>query len=136
MIIIDRCEKKPGVIVGARMYKLILNEDGLYVLQLGKAMGPRNQSNPIADRILDNLQAKREKAHAEKEREMMSGNLKDLIDNKKNFLITKADMQELKPGNMQYSPKLKIKSGGLKITLHFHPQDREKVEGILAYFKK
>lgn len=135
MIIIEKCEKKPGVFVGARTYRLVLNEQGLYILELGKAMGYKNESNIIADKILDKIQESREKQQAEKEKEFNTGDLDALIDKKKNFLIKKSDVKEVKLSNPDTAPKLTIKSAPLNITLHFWLEDRAKVEQVYAYLK-
>jgi hypothetical protein len=135
MIIIEKCEKKPGVFIGARTYRLVLNEQGLYILELGKAMGYRNESNFIADKILDKIQENREKQQAEKGKELDAADLDRLVDKKKNFLIKKADVKEVKISNLDTVPKLDIKSGVLNITLHFRIEDREKVEKVYEYLK-
>jgi hypothetical protein len=135
MIIIEKCEKKPGVFVGARTYRLVLNEQGLYILELGKAMGYRNESNIIADKILDKIHENREKQQAEKEKELNAADLDRLVDKKKNFLIKKTDVKEVKISNIDTVPKLDIKSGVLNITLHFWQEDRAKVEKVYEYLK-
>ena len=131
-IIIEKCEKRPGIIVGARAYKLILNDDGLYILELGKAMGHSNKSTAISDAILDKIQKKREGAHADKKEEIAKTDLNDLIDNKKNFLLTKQDIKTIKADNLEYIPKLSIKSSVMNITLHFDQADRANVEKIFT----
>lgn len=133
MIVIERAEKKPGVLVGARMYRLVLNEHGLYILELGKAMGVRNKQNVLADMILDKIEEKREQQHAEKEHELRTGNLDRVVDNKKSFLVKKTDVKEVKTSQMDYYPKLKIKSGVVNITLHFSIEDVEQVKKIAGY---
>ena len=94
-IIIPRCIKKPGLIVGARTYRLIFNETGLYIIQIGKAMMDAPPSDPIsgaiANSIIDKIAAKREKEMAQVEAEL-AGKCKDLnslVDNKKSYLIRK-----------------------------------------------
>jgi phospholipid N-methyltransferase len=135
MIIIEKCEKKAGVFTGARTYRLVLNEQGLYILELGKAMGYRNESNFIADKILDKIQENREKQQAEKEKEFNSVDLDRLVDGKKNFLIKKTDVKEVKISNLNMIPKLDIKSSTLNITLHFWQEDRANVEKVYEYLK-
>lgn len=133
MIVIERAEKKPGVFVGARMYRLVLNEQGLYILELGKAMGVRNKQNVLADMILDKIEEKRGQQHAEKTNELNSADLDLVVDNKKSFLVKKADVKEVKASQMDYYPKLKIKSGIVNITLYFSMEEVEKVKKIAAY---
>jgi len=135
MIIIEKCEKKPGIFVGAKTYRIVLNDEGLYIMELGKAMGYRNEGNIIADKILDKIQENREKQYAEKEKELSSGDLNSLVDNKKNFLLKKADIKEVKIANLTGFPKLDIKSGVINITLHFWQEDKEKVEKVYEYLK-
>jgi hypothetical protein len=135
MIIIEKCEKKPGIFIGARTYRLVLNDQGLYILELGKAMGYRNESNIIADKILDKIQENREKQHTEKEKELNTGDLNLVVDNKKNFLVKKTDIKEVKIANINNFPKLDIKSGVLNITLHFWAEDYEKVKQVYDYLK-
>ena len=133
MIIIERCEKKAGVFVGAKTYRLVLNEDGLYILDLGKAMGVRNERNLIADKILDKIQENRENERQEKEKELNSADLKSLLANKKNVLLKRADVKAAKFSNPHQYPKLSIKSGVINITLHFWPTDAGKASKIADY---
>lgn len=135
MIIIEKCEKKPGVFVGARTYRLVLSEKGLYVLELGKGMGYRNESNIIADKILDKIQEKREMQQAEKEKEFAEGDLDRMVDGKKNYLIRKPDVKEVKISNSDVAAKLDIKSSVLNITLHFGSGDRAKLEQVYEFLK-
>lgn len=133
MVIIERCEKRPGIFTGARAYRLVLQDEGLYILELGKAMGYRNSSNVIADKILDKIQESRDKEQAERARELSTLDLSQQVDNKKNFLIKKSDVKEAKVANLSASPKLELKSNVLNIALHFVAADKEKVEKINAY---
>lgn len=135
MIVIERCEKKPGIFIGARMYRLVLNDQGLYILELGKAMGARNKKNALADIVLDKIQENREKQHAEKETELGSADLNLVVDNKKNFLVKNTDVKEVKTSHMDYYPKLDIKSGVVKISLHFSIEDVERVKKIAEYLR-
>ena len=139
MIIIERCEKKPGIFVGARTYRLILNSEGLYILEMGKAMGYREERNTIANsisaKILDKIQQNRETQFAAKEKELSSMALNPLIDNKKYFLIKKNNVSAVTLTNLNGVLKLSIKSAILKITLHFGPEYKEKVEKVYEYLK-
>lgn len=133
MIVVERCEKKAGVFVGAKTYRLVLNNDGLYILDLGKAMGARNERNLIADKILDKIQENREKQREEKEKELDSVDLKSLLSDKKNRLLKDIDTREAKYTNLHQHPKLTIKSSVINITLHFWPADADKAEKIANY---
>ena len=133
MIVIERCEKKAGVFVGAKTYRLVLSEDGLYILDLGKAMGIRNERNLIADKILDKIQENREKQREEKEKELISADLKSLLNDKKNLLLKNTDVREAQYTSVNHYPKLTIKSGIINVTLYFWPTDTENVEKIAAY---
>jgi hypothetical protein len=125
--------KKPGIFVGARAYRLVLNDDGLYILELGKAMGYQNTGNVIASKILDKIEESRDKQQAEKSKELSTADLSRLVDNRKNYLVKNSDVKEAKTANLSTNPKLEIKSGVLNITLHFNQQDKEKVEKINEY---
>lgn len=107
---IDHCEKRAGVFTGARTYQLILTEEGLYILELGKAMGAGNKSNPLADKILDKLEAKRAAQHAEKSHQISTAGPNEQIDGKKNFLVTRANMQQVTANHFDQSCKLSIQS--------------------------
>jgi hypothetical protein len=133
MVIIERCEKRPGIFTGARAYRLVLADEGLYILELGKAMGYQNSSNVIANKILDKIQESREKQQTERANELSTADLGQMVDNKKNFLVKKTDVKEAKAGNLSTNPKLELKSNVLNITLHFKPEDKGKVERINEY---
>lgn len=133
MIVIERCEKKAGIFVGAKTYRLVLNDEGLYILDLGKAMGARNERNLIADKILDKIQDSRDKQREAKENELVAADLKSLLGDKRNRLLKDIDTTEAKYTNLHQHPKLVIKSNVVNITLHFWPADADKVEKIANY---
>lgn len=139
-IIIPRCIKKPGLIVGARTYRLIFNETGLYIIQIGKAMMDAPPSDPIsgaiANSIIDKIAAKREKEMAEVEAELAGKDLNSLIDNKKSYFIRKENFNELKITENVSEIKLKIKSSVINIDLYFHPSYKASLELIVAQCTK
>jgi len=138
-IIIDRCIKKPGFIEGAKTYKLVLNENGLYIIEMGKAMGERVHhsgiSGAIADKLIDKMEARREREIAGKQAELAQTDLDDLIKDKKNFLLNKEsiDSIEFKEG---IEPILKIKSKIKNITLHFHVDYTDDIKTIFNVLKQ
>ena len=51
LLVIQRCVKPPGFIFSARTYRIVLNNQGLYLIHLGKAMGVSVQSGGyVADK--------------------------------------------------------------------------------------
>lgn len=135
MIEIERCEKRPGVFVGARVYKLLLTNDGLYAFELGKGMGARNKSTELSDYILDRMAEKRGAGHAEKSAEINAANLTEIVDNKKNFLVTKENVKEVKASRLDRAPQISIKSSVLNITLHCGQNESDKLRQIESFFQ-
>lgn len=139
-IIIPRCIKKPGLIVGARTYRLVFNESGLYLIQIGKAMMDTPPTDPIsgaiANSIIDKIAAKREKEMAEVEAELAGKDLNSLVDNKKSYFISKQDFSELKITENMSEIKLKIKSSKINIDLYAHSDYKASLDLIVAQCKK
>jgi phospholipid N-methyltransferase len=135
MIIIEKCEKRPGLIVGARVYRLVQNDEGVYLLELGKGMGPRVDNGMITNKIIDKIQENREKQYAEKEKELDSADLNSMVDNKKNILIKKTDIKSVKYSNTGGPACLQIKSAVKDITLYFQPIDAKKAASVYEYLK-
>ncbi len=135
-LIISRCIKKPGFIVGARTYRLVKNINGLYIIEIGKAMMETPKTNIVSDAIanalIDKLAEKREKDMSAVEKGIAGKDLNQLVDNKKCFLIRKEDIKEIKLSTDNYELKLSIKSAKLKIELYFWPEDKAILETIYS----
>lgn len=134
MLIIERCVKKPGVLVGARTYQLILADEGLYVFELGKAMGHRSKGNPIADRILDRMEKKRQAQHEERAAAISGQDLAAMVDDKKSFLIRPSADVQVSAAGSDHAPVLMIKSKALSANLHCDAQDLGSVRKIATRF--
>ena len=138
-LIIKRCVKKPGLIVGARTYRLVLGDEGLYILEIGKAMmeTPRTDvvSGAIADVFIDKLAEKREKDIIQVEQSLEGQDLTKLVDNKKNYLVRKEDIKEIELSDKNNELKLSIKATKIKITLYFWLHDKSNLGIIYSNLK-
>ena len=140
-ITIPRCQTTPGLIAGAKTYKLVFNEDGLFVIHLGGAMNLNYQNikprEGLAVRVLSGalinaMAGGLEKKLAEEELRLASIDLKTVVDDKKVFLITPQNLEKFEISKNGFNmPTLDIKSGRLKLKLHFYyEEDREGLEKI------
>lgn len=135
MVVIERCEKRPGIFTGARAYRLVLNEQGLYVIELGKAMGYRNKSNVIADKLLDSMEKKRLEEQAQRTAELENIDLAQVVKNKKNFFLEKGSGTQVQFQQGAIS-RIFIKSPRIKMTLFLSPFDTDKAAMIQAFFSR
>jgi len=139
-LIISRCIKKPGLITGARTYRLVLNENGLYIIELGNAMMETPKTNVVSDAIagviVDKIAENLERKIVEKENSLVGKDLNQLVDNKKNFLIHKEGITEILLIDSNFELKLSIKSSVLKISLYFYLKDKSILETIYNQLKK
>ena len=56
MFVIQRCVKPPGFIFAARTYRLVLNDKGLYLIHIGRAMGPKVRAdNAVSDALAQKM---------------------------------------------------------------------------------
>lgn len=134
MVVIERCEKRPGIFTGARTYRLVLNEQGLYILELGKAMGYRNKGNAIADKILDSIEKQRLQQDELRTLELEHADLAKLVENKKNFFVKKGADTHVEFKQQTFF-NLIIKSPKVKMKLYLSPNDVHKATAIVAFFQ-
>src|SRR3989338_9770020 len=66
MFVIQRCVKPPGFIFAARTYRLVLNDKGLYLIHIGRAMGPKVRAdNAVSDALAQKMIGKMERSMME-----------------------------------------------------------------------
>lgn len=91
-ITIPRVKTRPGLIASAKTFRLVCDHDGLHVVHLGRAMGPKVKSrDPLADKLagvmISKMEQKMEAALAATERELQGQTLSQQLTRKHSFSI-------------------------------------------------
>ena len=140
-LVVERCVKPPGFIFAARSYRLVLNRNGLYLLHIGRAMGPKVRADGyLADRLAQSMISKMEKKMMEKlsEREEVidDSNLDhELALSKKSRRYDTRNEVELKFKVLANGlGKLRIKGKGVNVRVEIQPNDVPTIEQILNDF--
>lgn len=123
---VNRCLKRPGLIDGARMYYLELNDEGLYLINLGRSTIAAPQSadfisQAIANKALNIIQNKFEKKIHETELRVEKGELKELAKEKHSYFFSNNDIavynfRMVNDGSIQ----IEIKGGKTNMKLYAH----------------
>lgn len=122
-IVIPRVISPQGWIASAKTYRLTFNEDGLYLIHLGRAMGNRVKSgdriaDALANKIVNHMEAKMEAALATAEKEIEGVPLSDLLKRKKSYFIPTYENGAVTCKIRANLPaKLIIRATGLKLTI-------------------
>ena len=97
-ITIFRCLKKPGFIDRARMYFLELNDNGLYMIALGKATAVTNVRSSlqqvIAAEAINYFQDKYEPEIVANEKRIAEGQLETMKSEKHCCFLTKSQVKK------------------------------------------
>lgn len=123
---VNRCIKRAGLIDRARTYCLLLNDDGLYILYLGKATGQMPESGDIitqviSDKAVNFFEQRYEKEISASEEKIKNGNLAEIAKEKHSFFLKKGQVQSFSFNSFHDgTSQIKIKGEGVKITLHAH----------------
>lgn len=143
MHVIQRCVKPPGFIFAARTYRLVLNDKGLYLIHIGRAMGPKvysnsATSNAIAHSMIGKMERKLMVKLAEREEGIDDSNLdKELpLSKKSRFFAKPAEVQLSFDPYHQSGARLKLKGKGVRLNLQILPGDIQTVQLILQAFSK
>jgi hypothetical protein len=142
MLRIERCVKPPGFIFAARTYRLVQNDKGLYLIHIGRAMGPKARAdNAIADalaqKMISRMESKLMQKLAQREADIDDHNLdRELGKSSKSRHFAKPEEVVLA---LKIQPngwgKLRLKGKGVKLRLDIHPQDVYTAQLICEGFK-
>lgn len=123
---VNRCLRRPGLLDGARTFYIELNDQGLFLISLGRSTiaAPKSAdiiSQAIANKALDMIQNKFEKKIREVEVKLENGELLSLVNTKhSHFLkpdeVDVFDFTMLNDGTVQ----INIKGGKAKMKLYAH----------------
>lgn len=141
MLIVERCVKPPGLIFAARTYRLVLNDKGLYLIHIGRAMGPKVRAdNAISDAIAQKMISKMERNLMEKlaKREAVIDD-NDLdkevpLSSKSRHFANPKEVELKFKMHPNGSGKLRLKGKGVKLGLNILPRDCAVAERICADF--
>ena len=139
MLIVERCVKPPGFVYSARTYKLVFDNNALYLLHIGRAMGPKVRANgyladKLAQAMIQKMERKMMQQLADRENEIEGLN-EELTKSKKSRRFDSNKEVELKfKKRTDGSGKLRVKGKGVNVGLEILPQDVRIVDQILANF--
>lgn len=137
---VDRCLKRPGLIIRAKTYYLELNPKGLYIVALGNAAMMPVARNPISQAVGDaaykHFDEKFETQIAENEQKIQLGQMEDLVSEKHSYFLRKDEVQEFKVEIFHDSVCVKIKGGKAKITLYAHPHYKDVITEMARALNK
>src|SRR3989338_10235291 len=141
MFVIQRCVKPPGFIFAARTYRLVLNDKGLYLIHIGRAMGPKVRAdNAVSDALAQKMIGKMERSMmenlAKREEGIDDANLdKELLRSKKShFFADPSEVQLSLNANHHNGGRLKLKGKGTRLNLQIFPADMHTAELIVQAF--
>lgn len=133
-ITIHRSLKRPGLIDRARTYRIILNQEGLYFICLGKATMEVPQrgdviAEAIAGKILQGIAGKFEKEIQETEARLEKEGVVAMAKTPKSYFIPSNaislfEAKQLGDGVI----RLTAKGNGVNITLDIHPYYKSAVD--------
>jgi hypothetical protein len=140
-LVVERCVKPPGFIFAARTYRLVLNRNGLYLLHIGRAMGPKVRADGyLADKLAQSMISKMERKMMGKLNDREEGiddaNLDhELALSKKSRHYESRNEVELKFKVLTNGlGKLRLKGKGVNVRVEIQPYDVPTVEQILNDF--
>ncbi|MDA7881578.1 hypothetical protein N9A94_04670 [Akkermansiaceae bacterium] len=140
-LIIPRTKSPQGWIASAKTYRLILDDEALWAICIGRAMGMRVKSrDPLADmlagKMINKIQARMEKQLAAAEDEITDVPLIGLLKRKHSLRVPlgeKGAVTFLQRNHQD--PRLVIKSGGGKLKLDAHPDFADELKQIAKAFE-
>jgi len=143
MYVIRLCVKPPGIIFAARTYRLVLNDKGLYLIHIGRAMGPKVQSNNamanrLADGMISNMERNMMAKLAAREEGIDDANLdKELpLSKKSRFFGNPSEVQMSFNAHNHSGGRLKLKGKGVHLNLNIDPSDAGLAQAIVDNFKR
>lgn len=136
---IDRAVQPPGLIASASTYRLFLTTEGLYLIRLGRAMGPKVKSRDmIADAIAGAIVNKMERRLEENLRRVEDTEIggrspRDLLQRPKSYLIPPESVGSIRSRQTgEEMVTLWIKSSVKSIRLNCAARDAGQVAAIVA----
>lgn len=135
-ITVNRCLRKPGLLDGARSFYLELNDNGLYIINLGRSTIAVPQSadiisQAIANKALDIIQNKFEKRIRETELRIENGELKSLAQEKHSCFLTPDKIEDFNFVNLSDgSVQISIKGEKIKMKLYAHVSYQRIIQSI------
>lgn len=142
MYVIQRCVKPPGFIFAARTYRLVLNNKGLYLIHIGRAMGPKvHSNNAVSNAIAHNMIGKMERSLLEKLAKREEGIDDKHLDKelplskKSRFFAQPSEVRLSYEAHPQTGARLKLKGKGVRLILNLDPSDAAIAQAIVHHFK-
>jgi len=139
-LIIPRTKSPQGWIASARTYRLILDDEALWAICIGRAMGMKVKSrDPIADylagKMVNKIEARMEKQLAAAEEEIADVPLVGLLKRKRSLRVPLGEKGAVTfVHKKNQDPRLIIKSGGRKLKLDAHPSFADEFAQIAKAF--
>lgn len=141
LFVVERAVKPPGFIFAARTYRLVLNGNGLCLIHIGRAMGPKVRADGyLSDKLAQSMISKMEKKMmgklSQREEDIDDANLDhELTLSKKSRRYDSRDEVELNFEVLENGiGKLRIKGKGVNVRVEIQPSDALTVEKICEEF--
>lgn len=138
---LDRVVIPAGLFNPARTFSLVRDDEGLYLIYTGKAMGYVDEgggaAGALAGRLLDKMADKRAVEIEENERKLRASSAKVMATTKHSVFVPKSAIEsiEVKGVTPDGSPVVVVK-GPKKLKLHFQRQDEPTVRQFFAPLAK
>jgi len=117
---IDKAVIPAGLIRSAKTYSLLVDDNGLYIIHTGPAGRHVKVRGAINNAAVDFLRSAQGKKVAAGEARINNTSLAELVKEKGNAFIPKADIMEVNPGKNIYEENtLEIKTKNAKWKFHF-----------------
>ncbi|BCX48278.1 hypothetical protein HAHE_21860 [Haloferula helveola] len=139
-IVVPRTKTRPGLIASAKTFRLVCDDQGLHVIHLGRAMGPKVKSrDPIADKLagvmISKMERKLEESLAEAEREIEYLPLAELVARKHSFTVPLTERGAVEVRSCAGADLvLVIRAPQKKAKLLVHSHYRDELEAIERRF--
>ena len=140
-ILIPRCKSPQGLIASARTYRLILDDEALWAVCIGRAMGMKVKSrDPIADflagKMINKMEKRLEIKLAATEEEIADIPLNKLVQRKHSLRVPLDEKGAITFVQRNHQdPRLIIKSGGKKLKLDAHQSYADDFKEITRQFE-
>ncbi|WP_420573364.1 hypothetical protein [Kordia sp.] len=132
-IIVERCLQKPGLITAGKTFHLISDENGLYIIYLGKWLSGYTNASNLESLILSNQDKKNAAIHEQVISDIEEKGVEKVVENKNCALVTKNDVISISLKNIEYMPSLVIKAKNFKGTLRFwDSENKENLKEIYS----
>ncbi len=142
ILVIPRAVKPAGLIFAARTYRIVLNDFGLYILHIGRAMGNKPMpkgyfEKKLTDSLVTKIESKMMKQLFEREKDIDDSNLTDeLTSDKSQHFSSPSEVKLSFKQQARGSVKLIVKGKGIHLKLNLSSDDADTAQQIANQFSQ